>query len=121
MRTHVLTALITAAIVLTVTVGMKRPGRVEAQASDAKANLISAMRQDATDFTGVRAKYRQHKARYDALGFTWADGDFTGENAGLTAAQFTTGVGNLENVFNAYDSGGTLSAGFPTTIELIAR
>lgn len=100
---------------------LTEPRPVAAQATTTKSNLISLIRQDATDFLTVRAKIRQHRASFDALGFTFVDGDFIGDNAGITAAQFTTAVTNLTAIADGFDLGGTLAVGIPTNINRIAR
>lgn len=124
MRKIVMTALITFAITAMLFARVSAPiatESVSAQATTAKADLITNIRTDATNLLTARASYRKHRARYDALGFSWVDGDFTGANAGITASQFTSAVTNLGLIFDAYDSGGTLSSGFPTTIERVAN
>jgi hypothetical protein len=90
------------------------------QAATSKSDLINLFRQDATSLLSVRAKIRAHKASYDALAFTWADGDFTGTNAGITAVQFTSAVANLTDVCDKFDLGGSLPVGLPTGVNRIA-
>jgi len=122
MRKVVLTAIVT----FVITLGLFGPsGRtvippVEAQAATAKSDLISVIRKDSDDLLKVRASYRQHRARYDALSFSWVDGDFSGSNAGITASQFTSAVTNLGQIFDAVDSGGTLTSGLPTNLNRIS-
>ena len=125
-RTHVLTALITAALMTVLFAGTnsRTPSvlpTASAQATTTKPNLITHMRQDATDLINTEANYRAHRAQYDALSYSWADNDFSGNNAGPTAAQFTTAVSNMGTIFDAVKSGGTLSAGLPTTLHRISN
>lgn len=88
-------------------------------ADSTKSDLISAYRANVQAFIAWKDSTKALRAQYDALAFTWADGDFDGANAGITAAQFTTAVTNLSAVQNAFDAGATLAAGFPTTIYAI--
>lgn len=94
--------------------------KIHAQSVSAKSDLISAFRQDATALLKVRADIRKHRAAYDALGFTFVDGDFTGANQGITQIQFTSAVTNLTDVCDKFDLGGTLAAGIPTGVNRIA-
>ena len=128
MKKQILTIIITACISIALFGGSRapvplpetiQPVRIEAQAVAKKTALIAAIRQDATDFCALRARVRQHRATYDALGITWVNGDFIGTDSGITATQFTSNVTNMKLIFDAYDSGATLSAGFPATIEVI--
>lgn len=93
----------------------------EAQALTTKSDLITLFRSDATSLLSVRGKIRAHKASYDALAFSWADEDFVGANAGITATQFTTAVSNLADICDKFDAGGSLAVGLPTTVNRIAN
>ena len=123
MKRTILTVVITAAMTLLLFGGNQpspvQPGSVEAQATTTKTDLISNYRANAVAFLAWKDSNKALRAQYDALAYSWVDGDFTSANAGITASQFTTAVTNLSLVQAAFDSGGTLSSGFPTTIYKI--
>lgn len=81
-----------------------------------KTDLINQYRAATDELLSNLQTLRAVKAEYDALGFSFADGDFTGANGDLTASQFTTTVGNLESIYNAIFNGGTLPVGLPTNL-----
>lgn len=92
------------------------PARVaSAQATTTKPDLITNYRTNVSKFLAWKDDTKALRAQYDALAFSWADGDFTGANSGITASQFTTYVTNASAVVTAWESGGTLASGFPTT------
>jgi hypothetical protein len=114
----VLTALVTAMLV-TGAGHQPMSAPVAAQATTTKTDLISNYRANANAFLTWKDANKALRAQYDALAYSWADGDFTNANAGITAAQFTTAVTNLSLVQAAFDNGATLASGFPATIYRI--
>lgn len=122
MKRTILTVVITAAMTLMLFGGNRSPvqfGPVQAQATTTRTDLISNYRANAVKFLAWKDEVKALRSQYDALAYSWVDGDFTGSNAGITAAQFTTAVTNLSLVQAAFDAGGTLSSGFPTTVYKI--
>lgn len=122
MRKLIVSNICTAMLVTLLVAGWSSPVRqVSAQATTTKPDLITRYRANAQKLLEWKDENKALRAQYDALAFSWADGDFTGSNGGITATQFTTAVTNLSLVQAAFDSGGTISSGFPTTVYRIAQ
>lgn len=51
---------------------------------------------------------------------TMVDGDFTGSNAGIPAADFLTAVTQITNLHNFFSAGGTLPSGVRGVLTKIA-
>lgn len=77
-----------------------------AQTTTQKANFISKYRNAVDSLTAALELERTLRRQYDALdlGNALVDGDFTGENLGITKAQFVTAVSAADTVQTAYGS-----------------
>lgn len=80
--------------------------------SDSKANLITGVRQDIADLIVVIRNFRVHKLESDSvITFNaYANSDFVGANANITAAEFTQAVTDFNTCVNAILTGGTVGA-----------
>jgi hypothetical protein len=97
-------ALLTAVMALTATTV---PAPALAQTATAKANFISKYRAVSEALLSALAQEKALREQYDALdlGTVLVDGDFTGENTGISKAQFTTAVASFETIQAAATSG----------------
>lgn len=77
-----------------------------AQTGSQKANHISKYRNVVDSLIAALEAEKTLRRQYDALdlGNVLVDGDFTGENLGITKAQFVTAVAAADTVQTAYGS-----------------
>lgn len=78
-----------------------------AQTANQKANAISRYRTVVDNLIAALEAEKTARRQYDALdlGTVLVDGDFTGDNMGLTKAQFVTAVAAADTIQNAYGAG----------------
>lgn len=70
-----------------------------------KANVITRIRQVGTEFLTMVQRVESALEENTANGFSYVDGDFTGANFDLTAAQFANLINTLNTVKVAITAG----------------
>ena len=81
--------------------------------SSSKPDVISGIRAQCRALVDVCNNLRALKVKSDSIaGFSaFADNNFTGDNAGITAAEYTQAVSDFNTIVNAILSGGSISVG----------
>jgi hypothetical protein len=82
--------------------------------TEQKSNLITEGRQLAVALRSQMNALRDFNDRYVAGGYSLVDGDFVGENAGITAADFTTYISSLQAILTEF------ADGHDTNVEKVA-
>lgn len=75
-----------------------------AQTTSQKAGFITNYRLAIDRINFAMEAEKTLRSQYNALGLSSAlvDGDFTGDNQGITAAQFTAAIGSMDTMQTAY-------------------